>query len=87
MHFVRMSTEVNGVGGESEEKPIEREAADTMPIDNPQTAKEEERTLTDHLNKKLLESFLARMDAGTTGFPNLPQAQPHTVEDEASDFD
>ena len=26
--------------------------------------KEEEKTLTDHLNKKLLESFLQRMDKG-----------------------
>ena len=26
--------------------------------------KEEERTLTDHLNKKLLESFLQRIDGG-----------------------
>ncbi len=82
-----MSTaEVNGV--EENEKAPEKGAVDSMPIDNPETAKEEEITLTDHLNKKLLESFLARIDAGTTGFPNLPQAQPQTVEDEEpSDFD
>ena len=66
----------------------ERREAETMPLDNPQTPKEEERTLTDHLNKKLLESFLARMDAGTTGFPNLPQAPSRSVEDQGSgDFD
>lgn len=68
----------------SSDEPEKRET-DTMPIDSPQTPKEEERTLTDHLNKKLLESFLARMDAGTTGFPNLPQAPARSVEDQDSD--
>lgn len=57
-----------------------------MPVDNPDqenSGKEEERTLTDHLNKKLLESFLVRMEAGSTGFPNLPQPQqPQELEDE-----
>lgn len=58
-----------------------------MPVDNPNSEdsrKEEERTLTDHLNKKLLENFLARMDAGTTGFPNLPQPQ---AQEEDGEFD
>lgn len=56
--------------------------AKNMPVDNPdsETVKEEERTLTDHLNKRLLESFLARMEAGTTGFPNLPQPQTKETE-------
>lgn len=62
-----------------------------MPVDNPEPenqAKEEERTLTDHLNKKLLESFLARMDAGTTGFPNLPQPETQeNGENIGQDFD
>lgn len=62
-----------------------------MPVDNPELdnrGKEEERTLTDHLNKKLLESFLSRMDAGTTGFPNLPQSPPkEQVEENEDDFD
>ena len=59
-----------------------------MPVDNPDlenTRKEEERTLTDHLNKRLLESFLARMEAGTTGFPNLPQPQIKESELESED--
>ena len=58
-----------------------------MPIENPVVENgrgEDERTLTDHLNKKLLESFLARMEAGTTGFPNIPQPQPP---EEEQDFD
>lgn len=59
-----------------------------MPVDNPEPEKEEERTLTDHLNKKLLESFLARMDAGTTGFPNLPQPETQeNGENIGQDFD
>lgn len=56
-----------------------------MPVDNPDledTRKDEERTLTDHLNKRLLENFLARMEAGTTGFPNLPQTQTKEAEEE-----
>ena len=35
--------------------------------------KREERTLTDHLNKKLLESFLNRLDDGTITFPDVSQ--------------
>lgn len=62
-----------------------------MPVVNPELdtqGKEEERTLTDHLNKKLLESFLSRIDAGTTGFPNLPRVPPKDqVEGEEKDFD
>lgn len=69
--------------------------SEKMPVDNPELenpGKEEEKSLTDHLNKKLLESFLSRMDAGTTGFPNLPQLPPKHVQveeinDENRDFD
>ena len=59
-----------------------------MPVDNPDldnTGKEEERTLTDHLNKRLLESFLARMEAGTTGFPHLPQSQSKEEEQDENE--
>lgn len=65
-----------------------QEADEKMPVDNPElehTVKEEERTLTDHLNKKLLSSFLSRIDAGTTGFANLPQPLPKE-EEENPDF-
>ena len=31
---------------------------------------EEEKTLTDHLNKKLLESFLTRLESGGEGLPS-----------------
>jgi len=60
-----------------------------MPVDSPSpvnSEKEEERTLTDHLNKRLLESFLARIDAGTTGFPNLPQPQPKQDKETDEEF-
>lgn len=71
-------------------KGSDKQESDKMPVDNPELeipGKEEEKTLTDHLNKKLAESFLSRMDAGTTGFPNLPQPPPKQVEDENHDFD
>lgn len=59
-----------------------------MPVDNPEPEKEEERTLTDHLNKKLLESLLSRMDAGTTQFKLPPQqAQDQEPQDREDGFD
>ena len=81
-----MSTELEESGSVTELEQTKEE--ERMPVDNPDvdnTEKEEERTLTDHLNKKLLESFLARMDAGTTGFPNLPQPQATPQEEEEFD--
>ena len=72
----------------SDREQKDQEETNKMPVDNPDlenTEKEEEKTLTDHLNKKLLESFLARIDAGTTGFPNLPQAQTNGKELEEQD--
>jgi len=36
---------------------------------DPDPEPEEERTLTDHLNKKLLESFMQRLESGSMQFP------------------
>lgn len=36
---------------------------------DPDPAQEQEKTLTDHLNKKLLQSFMLRLDAGSVSFP------------------
>ena len=47
---------------------------------------EEEKTMTDHLNKKLLESFLVRMDAGTANIPRLPDSKSDD-DPERQDFD
>lgn len=47
----------------------EREIVDlNMQPTEPQP-QEQEKTLTDHLNKKLLQSFLNRLDAGGMGLP------------------
>ena len=46
--------------------------------------KKEERTLTDHLNKKLLESFLNRLEDGSVSFPD---ANEGNVEEEDNDFE
>ena len=47
---------------------------------------EDERTLTDHLNKKLLQSFLARMESGIQVIPPLPHpAQPQVEEQNFDD--
>ena len=45
--------------------------------------KEEERTLTDHLNKKLLES-LNRLEEGSISFPGTNQ---ENLEEEDNDFE
>lgn len=48
----------------------------------------EERTLTDHLNKKLLESFLNRLDEGEVQVPHSNQSSNGTTEEsDDADFD
>ena len=47
---------------------------------------EEERTLTDHLNKRLLESFLARLDSGSMQLPPGARATD-PVEEDCDDFE
>ncbi len=56
---------------------------DSRPVNG---EKEEERTLTDHLNKKLLQSFLERMTAGTANIPRLPDSRQE-VEEDSQEFD
>ena len=46
---------------------------------------EQEKTLTDHLNKKLLESFLSRLDSGSMSFPPQTTGQPSENKDEFND--
>lgn len=46
------------------EHAAELQAADEEPAEE-----ERERTLTDHLNRKLLESFLNRLESGDMNFP------------------
>ncbi len=67
----------------------ERESESTMPVGDSRPVngeKEEERTLTDHLNKKLLQSFLERMTAGTANIPRLPDSRQE-VEEDSQEFD
>ena len=63
---------VNGVGGENTEEP------------QPQ---EEERTLTDHLNKRLLESFLARLDSGSMQLPPGARGADPPEEEDVQEFE
>ena len=58
----------------AEQVQANSEVAEDMIVDE-EAAKEEERTLTDHLNKKLLSSFLARLDSGDVQFPSNGQPQ------------
>lgn len=41
----------------------------------PEDGQREDRTLTDHLNKKLLESFLARLKDGSMQCPGVDEEQ------------
>ena len=53
---------------------------------NGEGQKEEEKTLTDHLNKKLLESFLQRVDQGEFDqFVSGNEAKGDSNEEEWSD--
>ena len=63
---------VNGVGGENVEEL------------QPQ---EEERTLTDHLNKRLLESFLARLDSGSMQLPPGARGAEPPEEEDVQEFE
>ena len=49
--------------------------------------KEEERTLTDHLNKKLLESFLQRMDQGEFDAFKTPSLESDNEEEWKNETD
>lgn len=73
----------NGVNGTSSDGEPTK-----LPSDVPQETAEEPRepTLTDHLNKKLLQSFLTRLDGGNFNFPDSSHSKPNN-NDEADDFD
>lgn len=51
--------------------------------------REEERTLTDHLNKRLLESFLARLDSGSMELPPGVRGSdpPEEEEEDVQEFE
>ncbi len=58
----------------SSEEPMQTEEVPTQPreiveAEEDEPRPEEERNLTDHLNKRLLESFLTRLDSGAMQFP------------------
>ena len=48
---------------------------------------EEERTLTDHLNKRLLESFLARLDSGSMQLPPGARGSDPPEEEDVEEFE
>ena len=81
-----MSSSDSGI--DSEEAPPEAGGGGAVPVLrgdlNLQPAEpppqEQEKTLTDHLNKRLLESFLNRLDTGGMELP--PGAQRHPEENE-----
>ena len=66
-------TDSSGSEGGQEQQPVEQNGTaqqepppvnGQVAVGEPEPGQEEERTLTDHLNKKLLESFLERLDSG-----------------------
>ena len=69
---------VNGVDGPLVNGGVGEEA---------EPVQEEERTLTDHLNKRLLESFLARLDSGSMQLPPGARATDSVEEENSDDFE
>lgn len=58
---------INGISSSSDDDSSTASSIDT--IESVDAPKEEEKTLTDHLNKRLLESFLGRLEQGTFQVP------------------
>ena len=52
-----------------------------------QPAEEKELTQTDHLNKRLLESFMNRLDDGSFQVPNSANSDSTPIPEECDDFD
>ena len=61
----------NGVNHDSSEQPAE----------------EKELTQTDHLNKRLLESFMNRLDDGSFQVPHSANSDSGPIPKESDDFD
>ena len=90
----------NSSGSENEQgQPIEQngpagEPAAPAAVDGPvvngveaEVEQEEERTLTDHLNKRLLESFLARLDSGSMELPPGARGSDPPEEEDIDEFE
>lgn len=72
------------------EEPVHgqnNEALAAEPLIIGQPGQEEEKTLTDHLNKKLLESFLTRLDSGNMQLPQGARAADPVELEEDDDFE
>lgn len=91
-----MSSSDSGIeseNGHSGDPAIPQRVADIPdpePVDlNMQPAEpppqEQEKTLTDHLNKKLLESFLNRLDTGQMNLPPGAMTSPNETRDNWDD--
>ena len=80
--------QVNGVNGScssEDETPLDTQAVPTNG-DELEPPKEEERTLTDHLNKRLLESFLTRLQEGSVAMPQN-SADEEIIDEDSFDND
>ncbi len=76
----------NGVNGScsSEEESLPDSQTVSTHEEELDPPKEEERTLTDHLNKKLLESFFTRLQEGSIA---MPQSATEDDNNEENSFD
>ena len=68
---------------EADDPPAELQVDPALESGEPEP-QEEERTLTDHLNRKLLSSFLSKLDSGAIQFP--AGVQGPAVEEEEDEF-
>lgn len=80
----------NGHNGDPAMPERVADMPDGEPVDlNMQPAEpppqEQEKTLTDHLNKKLLESFLNRLETGRMDLPSGSTSAPNEAKDNWDD--
>jgi len=76
------ATETRGEGTQEEEEEEEDEGTDSN-VTNEKVA-EEERTLTDHLNKRLLSSFLEKLNQRDLALPGVRHLDCAVAEEEDS---
>ena len=72
----------NGVDSTSSDEEPAQPSSD---VTQEEPQEPQEPTLTDHLNKKLLQSFLTRLDEGSFNFPG--SSHLNSSNNETNDFD
>jgi len=79
------STELMDTDPSSDNSPEDVQSKVDQTVEEVEPKPKQEPTLTDHLNKKLLSSFLSRLDSGAMNFPPQTNTQDKCEEDDFND--